>query len=226
MVGFIYYNNFQQAVSVTPLNFEDTWIWEGLNEIITLELVQNNEDIKFTDFYNIVKQKEGINIFDVMYTAFLDVTDIDSFWLFVNEYSSFRIVNGIVKLEDKELWDKYWEFQYWLLIQDGNLDVTTDEFSQQLDALFLSISSWNDIIPTMENIWVDMNVFFSTIELNEGLEWCTTLASTDEYYSNVKSCEDKIYFYRSTVENNYCDEISDDYKKTMCNDFLEFSLQK
>jgi hypothetical protein len=71
-----------------------------------------------------------------------------------------------------------------------------------------------------------MNVFFSTIELNEGLEWCTTLASTDEYYSNVKSCEDKIYFYRSTVENNYCDEISDDYKKTMCNDFLEFSLQK
>jgi hypothetical protein len=67
-----------------------------------------------------------------------------------------------------------------------------------------------------------MNVFFSTIELNEALEWCTTLSKTEKYFSNINSCKNKIYFYRATNENKYCNKISDDYKKTVCNDFLEY----
>jgi hypothetical protein len=100
--------------------------------------------------------------------------------------------------------------------------LSKQDFLELLEEFFDKVILGDSIIPTKDNIDFDINVFFSTLELNEALKWCTKLSEVDEYFSNIDSCKDKIYFYRATKQNKYCERITDDYKKTICKDFLEY----
>jgi len=213
------YNEPSNSVTATGIiDVEDA----SLSEILS------DGDKSFTSFYtDVVSDDDSVNIFQIMYDSFLDVENLEEFELFTSEFWTFRILNGIAKLHDKVLWDKYWSLQYDSLRSSGEIQGgSLSDIKNPLDDFYDVMANDWEIVPTSDNIGVDINVFFSTVAINDALDWCTKLSESEDYFSDIESCHDKIYFYRATEDNGYCESISDDYKKKLCTDFLTFSQEE
>lgn len=175
-----------------------------------------NVELTFTQpIKNIVNSDELIeNSYIIMYKEFLSVETLEDFSTFLEVYNLYNILPFTLKTRDKQSWDKYWVLFYELNKETIEEDYDTSFF----DILYTQIVSWEPFEFQKE---IDLTVFFSNSPLEVALNQCEILRSTDEYYSELSSCQDKIYLYRANSENNFCENIQDTFRKQLCVDSLK-----
>lgn len=168
---------------------------------------------------NLLTDSDDENIFEKINNNFKNINNLESFKIFNKDFNGINYLILLSKLKDKEGIERYISF----LLEDNNL--TDEELKSKLNNFFEKIYSWSEIVP-IESDWdFDLPYFFNTLPIEQSDSVCTKLGQVDQYFSDKQSCFDKIFLYRATSENNYCEKISDPYRVRLCNDFLKYTNQ-
>ena len=193
----------------------------SINEFI------NNDNLILPEVYD----KMDSNLFKLMNNEFVKVNNVKSFIKFDNKYGWIYYLVWVIKWKDKKKWDKYWWFSYEKHIFEKDVYFLGDikknwikdkkGFIKLLEKEFNRINIWISHL-NKEELWMDINVYFNSLSLNSALKNCTYLRDTfyEKYRNDKYSCEDKIYFYRATKDNHFCNKIVDKFKSRVCKDFL------
>jgi len=194
-----------------------SWTYQNVSsgnvESINMETFLSNDDLIVSDVFN----QLDWNLFMLMTDEFEKIKNKEDFTNFYTKYNWVYYLLWISKLKNKILWDTYFDW----IFKMNSLN-NREDFNKKLDDFFLDIQNGNSIEPTEKDGDFDIKFFTNTLPLTEGLEACNILKEADKYFTDIVSCKDKIYFYRANDENKYCDKIIDQFKKRICNDFLEY----
>jgi hypothetical protein len=99
------------------------------------------------------------------------------------------------------------------------------DFDFIINQLFTDIQ--NGITTINENDFkTDMKIYFNKLTIDKALVNCVKLKNYGQIYSNIKDCEDTIYFYRATKENNYCSKITKKENQNLCYGFIDYLNKK
>lgn len=203
---------------------------------MTKEEILAREDLKFSDYFDELSWSgtEDINTFEIMYNAFESSDGIEDFLSFHEDFGGDLILVSSIKMKDQDMWNKYWTgmYEYYKVQNDETFLNDIKEFGETNEereewilkftkALYTEIPT-NDI-SKITKTGPDVYLHFNTFPIEENIKLCTTIAKEGEN-DYTSSCEDKVYFYRATPENNLCENINDVYKKRVCKDFLSFQL--
>ncbi len=225
-----------QQETVTPSQDSDVllppeWLFPGTAKIAEM-LVDEEENL--ADAYDDL-QEVWVNLVRLMYFQFQRIQSAEQFEDFLDEFSSDFLFSAIIKNNSRELWEKYWSYtyDYYVSIWDEYLandmknyiegdENSKDAFLRLMNVKFIEFRNGLTTSLTEKDLGMDINVYFNSLPLEEALNNCVLIKDFKQEYSNIASCEDKIYFFRATSENKFCDKISTDYKKSICEDFLLF----
>jgi len=186
--------------------------WKIISNKSKLKEFLGDKNLVITSVFDNIDE----NLFKLMDDEFEKVKDKETFITFFNKYKWVYYLIGITKLKDNLKWDKYFEG----IFRMKNIKSISDK--EKISNFFETIVEWWDIIPTRQDWDFDIKFFFNTLNIDEWLKTCLILRENNEYFSDVNSCKDKIYFYRATNKNKYCDKISDKFKVRICKDFLAY----
>lgn len=172
-----------------------------------------------------------------LYETFLKIQSLEDFKNFQKDFGLDEILVFIMKSWDKKSWDKFWWFKYDYYIEQEDIYFLNDvkklwgnPREQFLSLLWKKFDEIEIGIKSVSNkdLEMDINVYFNSLPLHNALGNCKILRKSFpvEYKWDGNHCEDKIYLYRATKVNNYCDKIDNSYIKNICKDFLDYQEKK
>ena len=183
----------------------------------------DNEKSRFTD-----EELEKSNSFDSIYNNFKKVSSLNDFKNFEKEFKfSWELFIYLIKLEDKKSYEKLFKLNYENNSDDIQENIKNSPLKNKswyldyISNFYDDIISWKQIVYSESDKQSrnDFKLIFSTSSLEDSLSGCN---STDWWYEIwVSDCSDKVYAYKSTPENPYCDKIWDKYESRICKDFLK-----
>lgn len=203
------------------------------DDYVTLSWVLENDGLSFQNYYNIVDWNEKINSFETMFNSFKSIKTQDDFEKFQKEFSKDFLFWFLIKMWDKNNWNIFWSYYFEELYKSGDKEflesikdfwATKEEKKKEFLSLLLNMFEEFPKIKELSNddLSIDLKVYFNDLSLEKALDNCKKISEISSTYSDINSCKDKIYNYKATKENWYCDKITDNYKKTLCEDFLKF----
>lgn len=213
-IGFNFYFYFLLKKDDVFQNEYDRW----LLEIENIEFQKPGEkNISKELFSKIENNDNKENLYQIIDEKFNELQVLDDFLKFDNDYNSIYYFLILSKKLDKQKWYKYVEF----LLQREGISYEWN-IKNNIDKLFQDLKNNNKIKPIIGDESWDLLYFFNTLPIEDWLNLCNELLELEDYYEDINSCKEKIYFYRATKENWYCEKISDPYKVRLCNDFLNY----
>ncbi len=212
--------------------FLNSWIkieqklwWSELDKI----LLSDKQNL--VNMYDTLDKSLLPNISNVLINNFDKLKDLKDFTDFDKEFDSSLMITLSLKLNNLKYWKKYWLFKYDYYIQEKDeyflediwqfWDKPKEGYLLVLRWEFDRINKWIKKV-SIEDLGIDLRVYYNELPLKEALLKCVDLRKEfgQEYKWDIHSCEDKIYFYRATIENKYCEKITDKFKVRVCKDFL------
>lgn len=184
------------------------------------------------------KDFKKINLFEESYNLFKKNQSYEEYNNWYNIFWNELFLWFLIKLRDVESFKKFWLYKYEYYFNENDEDFindmkkksikNSDDFSNYMLKYFDSLI--NSKITKLSDIdyeWWDIFISFNNLNISDAMEACKILKEkfSDKYLNDSNSCEDKIYNFRATSKNKYCEKISDPYKVRLCNDFLKYSNQ-
>lgn len=235
IVAFIIFSIFIVIFVVLIINKYSYLGNTSINKIkqVSLSWLVDNNNEDFINYYKEVKTKEKINVFTTIYESFKNIDSLDKFISFDKEFKNELLFAFFLKLNDKASWEKFWayKFDFFIIENDKDFLVTIKNFwnSRENQKIKFIEFMWNlfDEFSTIDKLDdkdydIDLKVYFNNLPINEALSSCNKLAKTNKLYSDTNSCRDNIYNYRATIENWFCSNIKEEFKKVLCIDFLSY----
>ena len=205
----------------------------GWTEEVTVDSIMQDDGKTLINYYKKFSEESGMNIYETISDSFKKLDSLEEFLIFKKNFLSDPFFITLLREEDKKWWNKFWELTYEQKASNKNgvfvkmfTKILWEEFNEKDFSAYMA-QTYDDLLKgknsiSDEDMQLDLNVYFNTLDLAQALEKCDELIKTNPYYFYPDTCKGKIYFYRATTQNWYCDKISEDYKKAICNDYINF----
>ncbi len=195
-------------------------VWNNTNNITKNDLInkwENNFVNGWLWTWTIVEKKEE-NLYKQVLSQFKNIKDKDSFELFNKNSLHLMYLISLQKDKNVKDWDKYVSYLYKYDTKSINNLNTLEEFKKLADRYF-NFENYSVDKLSLEDINQDMDIIFSSVDLQEGIDLCKKYFSDKLWWT---SCIDHVTFLRAKKFNLYCDKISDVNKSKFCSDYFKF----
>jgi len=209
VVGIILSRNFSKDASNTSLTESKSG---SVVQSQQKKKIEVPKDETGTGFEDSIITRPGFHIL----AEFDKVQTLDDYESFIKEFWGKKpwIYIMAAKKRDKKIWDKFWSFDYGANKELQSIFPNQAEFEKYSDDLFEKIQT-DSVEYDSRN---DLTLIFSSTKLPlDSAKKFAEKTVDAEYFRNL------LYVYRSTPENNLCDEIDKDKSSSLHNLCVELS---
>lgn len=221
------------VVDNIDVNQSNTWqvvVWTWKTSF-SLDYILSSDQVDFREeFKNI---EEEVNTYDIILSSLRWINTLSDYIDLLDEYSDDLIQLVVFKNRDIELYKKYWSIKFDKYLEEKDEDILEyisknwgDVNKAKQEILNLILNNFSNVSTmtselTEEELQVDLNVYFNSLDLEKALLNCDKIKWIKLYYDDVNICKNKIYFYRANNKNKFCENIvENDFMKKVCEDSL------